>query len=62
MTEAKKEVELGFAEPVAPEERYRLLSRYFPVGKVGGVPSWLALGRLPTSEQLLCKVLVNVKI
>ncbi|XP_048586355.1 programmed cell death protein 2 [Nematostella vectensis] len=54
MADSKEEddVELGFVEKVA--NPLRLASPFFP-SKVGGVPAWLDLENLPSSNGLLCK-------
>ncbi len=55
MAAENNSVELGFVDDAEP---VYLESHYFP-SKVGGKPAWLALDKLPKTEELLCKVCGN---
>jgi len=49
----RKDLDLGYAEPISYQDSWFLESRFFP-SKIGGLPAWLNPEFLPSSDELKC--------
>uniref|UniRef100_A0A915D3T6 MYND-type domain-containing protein n=1 Tax=Ditylenchus dipsaci TaxID=166011 RepID=A0A915D3T6_9BILA len=50
---------LGYANSLPPDQLYSLKRQYLPLGKIGGLPSWLDPVNLPSPTDLICSVCTN---